>query len=70
MAAVQADTGILSASAKPVKPNIILVFIDDMGYSDFSCFGNDIAKTPQIDRLAAEGIAFEQFYVNSAKLRI
>jgi arylsulfatase A-like enzyme len=47
------------------KPNIILVFIDDMGWADLSCFGNKDAKTPQIDRMAAEGIAFEQFYVNS-----
>lgn len=47
------------------KPNIILVFIDDMGWADFSCFGNTDAQTPNIDRLAAEGIAFEQFYVNS-----
>lgn len=46
-------------------PNIILVFIDDMGWGDFSCFGNQEAKTPNIDRLASEGIAFEQFYVNS-----
>jgi arylsulfatase A-like enzyme len=47
------------------KPNIILVFIDDMGWGDFSCFGNKDAATPNIDRMAAEGIAFEQFYVNS-----
>jgi len=47
------------------KPNIILVFIDDMGWGDFSCFGNPDAKTPNIDRLASEGIAFDQFYVNS-----
>lgn len=47
------------------RPNIILVFIDDMGWSDFSCFGNDDAQTPNIDRLAAEGVRFEQFYVNS-----
>ena len=46
-------------------PNIILVFIDDMGWADLSCFGNNEAKTPNIDRMAAEGIAFEQFYVNS-----
>ena len=65
MAVEQADGRMLSASEKPIKPNIVLVFIDDMGYSDFSCFGNDLAKTPQIDSLAAEGIAFEQFYVNS-----
>ncbi len=48
-----------------VHPNIVLVFIDDMGWGDFSCFGNTNAKTPQIDRLAAEGVRFEQFYVNS-----
>ena len=47
------------------KPNIILVFIDDMGWGDFSCFGNEMAKTPHVDGLAKEGIRFEQFYVNS-----
>lgn len=47
------------------KPNIIVVLVDDMGWGDFSCFGNTEAKTPNIDRLASEGIAFEQFYVNS-----
>ncbi len=46
-------------------PNIILVFIDDMGWADWSCFGNEDASTPNIDQMAAEGIAFEQFYVNS-----
>jgi arylsulfatase A-like enzyme len=47
------------------RPNIVLVFIDDMGWGDFSCFGNTEAQTPEIDRLAAEGVRFEQFYVNS-----
>lgn len=47
------------------KPNIVMVFIDDMGWGDFSCFGNTEAKTPHHDRLAAEGIRFSQFYVNS-----
>jgi arylsulfatase A-like enzyme len=36
-----------------------------MGWSDWSCFGNTDARTPNIDQMAAEGIAFEQFYVNS-----
>jgi len=54
-----------SVPTKKQKPNIILVFIDDMGWADFSCFGNADAQTPNIDKLAAEGIAFEQFYVNS-----
>ncbi|HAY76130.1 MAG TPA: N-acetylgalactosamine-6-sulfatase, partial [Opitutae bacterium] len=47
------------------RPNLILVFIDDMGWGDFSCFGNEVAKTPHIDRLAEEGLRFDQFYVNS-----
>jgi uncharacterized sulfatase len=48
-----------------LRPNIVMVFIDDMGWGDFSCFGNKDAKTPNVDRLAAEGIRFEQFYVNA-----
>ena len=45
--------------------NIIFVFIDDMGYGDLTCYGNHHAKTPEIDRLAKEGIRFTQFYVNA-----
>lgn len=49
----------------PSRPNIVMVFIDDMGWGDFSCFGNRDAATPEVDRLAAEGIRFSQFYVNA-----
>ena len=55
----------LHAPLAAAQPNIVLVFIDDMGWGDFSCFGNKAARTPHIDRLAREGIRFEQFYVNS-----
>src|SRR5690606_3533037 len=55
----------LLARAQAGTPNIVFVFIDDMGWGDFTCFGNVDAKTPNIDRLASEGIRFEQFYVNS-----
>lgn len=51
--------------AKGARPNVVVVFIDDMGWGDFSCFGNELAKTPHIDKLAQEGVRFEQFYVNS-----
>ena len=54
-----------SISTQAERPNIILVFIDDMGWGDFSCFGNEHANTPHIDRLAKEGLRFDQFYVNS-----
>ena len=50
---------------QPSRPNIVVVFIDDMGWGDLSCFGNKVIETENIDRLAAEGIRFEQFYVNS-----
>lgn len=57
----------VSAQTLPAgkRPNILFVLIDDMGYRDLSCFGGTRAQTPEIDRLAREGIRFEQFYVNS-----
>lgn len=51
------------AESRP--PNIVFLFIDDMGYADPSCFGNKLVKTPNIDRLAEEGIRLTNFYVNS-----
>lgn len=47
------------------RPNIITVFIDDMGWTDLSCFEGKVVKTEHIDRLADEGIRFTNFYVNS-----
>lgn len=46
-------------------PNIVVLLIDDMGWGDFSCFGNTDAQTPNVDRIASEGIRFTQFHVNS-----
>lgn len=50
---------------KTNKPNIIFIYIDDMGYADLSCYGNKEIETPNIDRLANEGIKFTDFYVSS-----
>ncbi|GAA4307382.1 sulfatase-like hydrolase/transferase [Compostibacter hankyongensis] len=47
------------------RPNIIFIYIDDMGYADLSCYGNTEMQTPNIDRLAKEGIKFTDFYVSS-----
>jgi len=55
----------LGAAPAASHPNIIVVLIDDMGWGDFSCFGNKQVETTNIDRLASEGLRFEQFYVNS-----
>lgn len=57
--------GIGLADTKTAKPNIIFIFIDDMGYADVSCFGNPHVKTPNIDQLATDGIKLTNFYVNS-----
>lgn len=55
------------AYAKPVdghtQPNIVIIFADDWGWGDLSCHGNTWLKTPNIDRLASEGIDFDQFNV-------
>ena len=47
------------------RPNIVLIMADDMGYSDLGCYGNEI-RTPNLDRLASEGVRFSQFY-NAAR---
>lgn len=47
------------------KPNIILIVADDLGYGELGCYGQDIIKTPHIDKLAAEGMKFTQFYSGS-----
>lgn len=45
------------------KPNILFILIDDMGYPAIECYGNDIVPTPNIDRIADQGIRFTQGYV-------
>jgi arylsulfatase A-like enzyme len=47
-------------------PNFIIIFTDDMGYGDLSCYGNKLTKTPNIDRLAEEGIRFTDFYAGAS----
>ncbi|MEM0895901.1 MAG: sulfatase [Verrucomicrobiota bacterium] len=52
----------LAAGATP-KPNIVLIFIDDMGYGDIGPFGNTVNQTPHLDRMAREGNVLREFYV-------
>jgi arylsulfatase A-like enzyme len=49
-----------------VKPNIVFILADDLGYADVSCYGRRDFTTPNIDRIAAEGMQFMQAYANSA----
>jgi arylsulfatase len=46
------------------KPNVVLIFIDDMGYGDIGPFGNKVNKTPHLDRMAAEGLRFTNAYLS------
>ena len=50
---------------KAGKPNVLIIFIDDMGYGDLTCYGNKQIETTNIDALAKRGTRFTQFYVNS-----
>lgn len=54
------------AQASQRPPNIILIFTDDQGYGDLSCYGSETIHTPYIDRMAEEGMKFESFYVCAA----
>ena len=58
-------TGALAASAfsqTPRRPNFIIFFTDDMGYGDLGCYGHPQIRTPNIDRLAAEGARLTSYY--------
>jgi arylsulfatase A-like enzyme len=48
------------------KPNIVLIYADDLGYGDVSCNGATAVQTPNIDRIAKEGINFSAGYASSA----
>lgn len=61
--------GLLTAEegdGKGRSPNIILIMADDLGWKELGCYGQEKIKTPHIDRLAAEGMRFTQFYAGSA----
>ena len=49
------------AAAKP--PNIVIILADDLGYGDLGCYGHPTIRTPNLDRMAAEGMRFTDFYV-------
>src|SRR5262245_49233180 len=52
------------AFAAERPPNIVLILADDLGYGDLACYGNKKIKTPNIDKLAADGTRFTSFYVS------
>ena len=64
-------TLVLAFCCAPVhaaQPNIIFILADDMGYGDLSCMGAKDIQTPNIDRIATEGVKFTDFYANAPGL--
>ena len=62
---VWVGTSIAGASGQEL-PNIILLLADDLGYGELGCYGQETIRTPNIDRLAGEGMRFTQFYAGSS----
>ncbi|MHC4330223.1 MAG: arylsulfatase [Planctomycetota bacterium] len=62
--ALRPATGAGRSSKK--KPNIIFIMADDLGYKELGCYGQQRIKTPNIDKLAAEGMRFTDYYTGSA----
>jgi arylsulfatase A-like enzyme len=54
-----------SAAQADDQQNIVLIFVDDLGYGDLGCYGNEVIRTPRIDQLAAEGIRMSDFYAQT-----
>ena len=54
-----------AAQKKSRPPNVVFILADDLGYGDLGCYGQEKIKTPNLDRMAAEGMRFTQFYAGS-----
>jgi arylsulfatase A-like enzyme len=54
------------STKKSTKPNIILIYTDDLGYGDLSCYGASAIATPNIDKLAKSGVRFTNAHTTSA----
>ena len=54
------------SASRARKPNIIFILADDLGYGDVGCYGQKKIRTPNLDRMAAEGMRFTQHYAGNA----
>lgn len=55
----------LAWAGSPERPNVVFILTDNLGYADLGCYGARDIRTPNIDRLAADGVRFTQFYSNA-----
>ena len=63
--ALVAALATFASGSEPRKPNVVLILADDLGYGDLGCYGQTKIRTPNLDRLAADGIRFTQCYAGS-----
>ena len=52
----------LPAQTRPAPPNIVFFLVDDLGWRDVGCYGSEFYETPNVDRLARDGVRFTQAY--------
>src|SRR6187455_3259975 len=57
--------GFSARADEPRKPNIVFILADDLGYTDVACYGSKYYETPNIDRLASQGVRFTSGYTGS-----
>src|SRR6476646_1167380 len=58
--------GSVSTLHASAPPNIIIILADDLGYGDLGCYGHPTIRTPNLDRMAAEGLRFTDFYAGQS----
>lgn len=61
---LMSSLGCAKVKHEQVKPNFVIIMADDLGYADLGCYGSKVIKTPNIDRLAKEGVRFTDFHSN------
>ena len=72
MAALALGLALTTAAGRPAQaqkqrpPNFVIIFCDDLGYGDLSCYGAEKIKTPNLDQMAREGVKFTDFYVTAS----
>ena len=61
------ESALSDTNLKKGKSNFIIIFCDDLGYGDLGCYGHPAISTPNIDRMAAEGQKWTDFYVAASE---
>lgn len=57
--------GRCDAADPPLRPNLVFILADDLGYGDLGCYGQQVIRTPRLDQMAAEGMRFRNFYAGT-----